>query len=62
MSSDSESELEEKVRQRKKKQKIKMNPTRAKVGERKECQKRSGGGESEGEYDGRVSLYADDDS
>ena len=39
-----------------------MNPTRAKVGERKECQKRSGGGESEDEYDGRVSLYADDDS
>ena len=61
-SSDSESELEEQVRQRKKKQKIKINSSRAKADERKECQKGSGGDESEHEYDDRVSLRADDDS
>ena len=62
LSSDSESELEEQVRQRKKKQKIKINSSRAKADERKECQKGSGGDESEHEYDDRVSLHADDDS
>ena len=61
-SSDSESELEEHVRQRKKKQKIKINSSRPKAAERKKCQKGSGGGELEKEYDDRVSLHADDDS
>ena len=44
------------------KKKIKSNSSRAKADERKECQKGSGGDESEHEYDDRVSLHADDDS
>ena len=58
---ESESELEEQVKQRKKKQKIKINPSRPKADERKECQKESAG-ESDHEYDDRVSIHADDES
>ena len=59
--SESESELEEQVKQRKKKQKIKINPSRPKADERKECQKESTG-ESDHEYDDRVSIHANDES
>ena len=60
--SSSESELDEQVRQGNKKPKIRINFYRATADERKKCQKGSGGGESEHEYDDRVSLHADDDS
>ena len=43
-------------------QKIKINSFKSKTGKRKECQKRSGGGDSEHKYDDRVNLDADDDS
>ena len=46
----------------KKKQKIKINSSRTKADERKECQKGSAGGESKHEYDDRISLHADDDN
>ena len=55
-SSNSKSELEEQVRQRKKKTKIKINSSRVKAEERIECQKGSGDGKSEHEYDDRVSF------
>ena len=61
-SSDSESKFEKQVRQRKKKQKIKIISSRSKADKRKECQKRSGGDESEYEYDDSVRLHTDDDS
>ena len=52
----------EQIRQRKKKQKFKIDSSRAKADERKECHKGSDDDESENEYDERVSLHADDDS
>ena len=58
-SSVSEGELEEQIRQRKKKQKVKIDSSRAKADERKECHK--GSGDDESEHDDRVSLHADDD-
>ena len=61
-SSDSESETDRQVMQIKKKQKIKINSSRTKADERKECQKGSAGGESKREYDDRISLHADDDN
>ena len=45
-----------------KNQKVKIDFSRAKADERKECHKGSGDDESEHEYDDRVSLHADDDS
>ena len=55
-------EIDQQIKQRKKKQKIKINSSRAKAGERKECHKGSSGDKSEHEYDDNVSSYADDDS
>ena len=60
--SDSEGELNQQVRQRKKKQRNKINSSRSKADERKDCHKGSGGDESGHEYDDRVSLHANDDS
>ena len=60
-SSDSGSEREEQVRQRKKRQKSNINSSRVLAAERKENQKQSGG-ESDHEYDDRVSPHANDDS
>ena len=59
--SELENQLEEQVRQRMKTQKIKINSSRAKTDERKECYIGSSS-ESKREYDDRVSLHADDDS
>ena len=59
--SESENQLEEQVRRRMKKQKIKINSSRAKTDERKECYIGLSS-ESKQEYDDRVSLHADDDS
>ena len=53
---ESKSELEEQLRQRMKNQKIKIHFSKAKADERKKCQKGSGG-ESEHEYDDKVSLH-----
>ena len=58
----SEGELEQHIRQRKKKQKVKIDSSRVKADERKECHKESGDDESEHEYDSRVNLHAHDDS
>ena len=52
-SSDSEGELEEQIRLIKKNQKIKINSSRSKADERKECHKGSGDDESEHENDDR---------